>query len=626
MGSIKSLLTYTVAIAAVVAILLVIPVDPAQTADDDNLPVLLVHGLASGPESWEQLPDILHNRGFDDVYVLDFTDWEYVDFNSDNNDANPFEKVAAVIAREVHVIGLETGAEKVNIIAHSIGGLAVRAYMAGWGEEAEKRGKYSNNLNKIVYINTPFFGFNSEKISEEDLKTLLQDTNWGEFMKHAYFTDKLWGVSDTLVRLHEDVLAQGLGDEVEEVTIMTGDDDLMKPMSGNLSGLTHNPLFDQVNDNSDENHVTWLNYQHATHALIGDNGKTAIKVDHTDHPLLEVAQPFFNGSYGWRDKGKGISGDNDSSIIMALAGNQQIDTSEFSQEDIRVWKDRPNTDYRIEDVIWHADDELLEFEAINSGRYYIFTTKEPDEKYYFELNVILGATHLVFIDAQDLPDFDNMPPRVFNRDTAVQAARGIIGQERLTSPAESRSALAGICREIRDGIVAYYPNEWMIDLPNEPSRRLDVLRDVETGKLWDFFISWDKGDLRPISHMTWIDHGYHTDPDGGSKTYPGNWPKEITSVNDIRTIAIIVHGETKLKANASASSMKQMCREIRDAIIAHYDEWELSLADNPGARLDIVSRKGSGPYRNNWDFFISWDKPPSNAWGHLWWAKHEDIK
>lgn len=107
-----------------------------------NYPVLLLHGLAyrdgmRSAESWGRIPDRLEAAGCT-LYLDNMEAWNPIDENA----GKLCEVVAAILA--------DTGADKVNIIGHSKGGLEARYALSRLG--------LSERVASLTTINTPHHG------------------------------------------------------------------------------------------------------------------------------------------------------------------------------------------------------------------------------------------------------------------------------------------------------------------------------------------------------------------------------------------------------------------------------------------------------------------------------------
>lgn len=111
--------------------------DRLDEAGNGRIPVLLVHGYACNRGCWAYLARALHRAG-----------WPVATMNLEP----PFDSIdsfAGQIGRRVDAVLRQTGAEQVVLVAHSMGGLAVRRYLAMHGEAAVKA---------VVTLGTPHAG------------------------------------------------------------------------------------------------------------------------------------------------------------------------------------------------------------------------------------------------------------------------------------------------------------------------------------------------------------------------------------------------------------------------------------------------------------------------------------
>lgn len=110
--------------------------DPAPAAH--AVPVLLVHGVLCNAGIWRRLARYLREKGVDGVYGLSY-----------GPPLASIDSFAEQLARKIDAIVLATGAAKIVIIAHSMGGLVARAYMRAHG---------SGRTARVVTIGTPHHG------------------------------------------------------------------------------------------------------------------------------------------------------------------------------------------------------------------------------------------------------------------------------------------------------------------------------------------------------------------------------------------------------------------------------------------------------------------------------------
>lgn len=106
-------------------------------AGTNTLPVLLVHGYACNSGYWQSMSKALARAGITHYAI----DMEPV--------LGSIDDYAVLIHRAVESIRAETGREKVVIVAHSMGGLAARAYLRDHGMA---------HVARIITLGTPHHG------------------------------------------------------------------------------------------------------------------------------------------------------------------------------------------------------------------------------------------------------------------------------------------------------------------------------------------------------------------------------------------------------------------------------------------------------------------------------------
>jgi triacylglycerol esterase/lipase EstA (alpha/beta hydrolase family) len=85
----------------------------------DGTPILLVHGYFSNRGMWVRFRERLVRDGFGPIYTIDL--------------GPPFggiDHFAAQLAKRIEDVCTETGASQITVVAHSMGGLVTRSYMA----------------------------------------------------------------------------------------------------------------------------------------------------------------------------------------------------------------------------------------------------------------------------------------------------------------------------------------------------------------------------------------------------------------------------------------------------------------------------------------------------------------
>jgi triacylglycerol lipase len=102
-------------------------------------PILMVHGIADNHSIFSVLRRALHRRGFARVVSVDYG-WLATDLRT----------LASRLATEVERVCNQTGYDRVNVVAHSMGGLVARYYVQRLGGDAR--------VNTLVTIGTPHAG------------------------------------------------------------------------------------------------------------------------------------------------------------------------------------------------------------------------------------------------------------------------------------------------------------------------------------------------------------------------------------------------------------------------------------------------------------------------------------
>jgi triacylglycerol lipase len=101
-------------------------------------PVMLVHGFGGTPSGWSALMPALHGRG---VTVETIS---YAPFGSS------VEQIARRLARRVAALLSDTGADKVHLVGHSLGGIIIAQALAD--------GLLEGQVDTVITIAAPFGG------------------------------------------------------------------------------------------------------------------------------------------------------------------------------------------------------------------------------------------------------------------------------------------------------------------------------------------------------------------------------------------------------------------------------------------------------------------------------------
>jgi triacylglycerol lipase len=113
----------------------------AQQPDSNRLPILLIHGYDEGSNIWNSWIGWLGGNNFSNVYPITF---------QFNDLCGSSEQHAMELNSIVDGILSTTGYEKVNIVAHSKGGLDARWYIATSGS--------TDKVANLIMIGTPNAG------------------------------------------------------------------------------------------------------------------------------------------------------------------------------------------------------------------------------------------------------------------------------------------------------------------------------------------------------------------------------------------------------------------------------------------------------------------------------------
>jgi triacylglycerol lipase len=110
--------------------------DPAPARIDT--PVLLLHGVLCNAGVWMRMARYLTRRGIDGLYSLSY-----------GPPLASIEDFADQVHRKIGAIVEATGAQSVMIVAHSMGGLVIRAYARKYGTQ---------RLARVLTIGSPHHG------------------------------------------------------------------------------------------------------------------------------------------------------------------------------------------------------------------------------------------------------------------------------------------------------------------------------------------------------------------------------------------------------------------------------------------------------------------------------------
>lgn len=274
--------------------------DPSPP-DELEYPVVLIHGLGEGPgaAAFGKLEEYLEDYYFD-VEVMDFNSYKKHKLAEDK-DVGELGILAAVFGMEIKKILKQYNTDKVHIVAHSYGGLIAQAFILNYGEEYAKRkgGKYEGQVDKIVYLQTPFYGTTYDA---DTLQQLVAQTDYGPYLKQVPMLRTLTPGSDWIYNMHDKLMADNIYkdyDGVDAVTFVSSEDEVISNMTTGILGA-----------------FMWKGDTHPFHRYRIFGGRFG-KYCHTSNPLSqtdpkskslayieEIADPNFIGIASFLDNGR----------------------------------------------------------------------------------------------------------------------------------------------------------------------------------------------------------------------------------------------------------------------------------------------------------------------------------
>ncbi|GAA5180758.1 alpha/beta fold hydrolase [Niveibacterium umoris] len=111
--------------------------DLSGASERGRCPVLLVHGYGCNRGTWFRLARAIHRAG-----------WPVATINLEPAGAS-INDFATQLSRRIDQVLLETGADRVVLIGHSMGGLVSRQYVARYGDDA---------VRAVITLGTPHHG------------------------------------------------------------------------------------------------------------------------------------------------------------------------------------------------------------------------------------------------------------------------------------------------------------------------------------------------------------------------------------------------------------------------------------------------------------------------------------
>ena len=153
---------------------LVSVIEKSKSITNDKIPFVLIHGIHGESGYWYDFKENLSDQGYDV--------WEFCYPNDD------YIKLSAGTLKDgiSEILGHYEGIDKVNIIAHSMGGLVTRTYFSDMAEDTSQRQiSYSDNINSVVMIGTPNHGLGwaTGIVNDWSLPLLLPLQIWDTYDK-----------------------------------------------------------------------------------------------------------------------------------------------------------------------------------------------------------------------------------------------------------------------------------------------------------------------------------------------------------------------------------------------------------------------------------------------------------
>ncbi|MBI4556663.1 MAG: alpha/beta fold hydrolase [Candidatus Hydrogenedentes bacterium] len=194
-GSVRLVATEIVCFLIMVGLLLpfsrrLITFHRGSVSMSPQLPVLLIHGYASNAGIWAPMINFLYRRGLTKLFTLDF-DPKYGELND----------YAQQVAVRVNRICNTTGAPKIILVAHSMGGLIARAYVERFGGAAR--------VAKLISIGTPHHGTVTARLAPGlNARQMrigsdwLQELNREENVPHPILHVSIYSAHDNVVVPH----------------------------------------------------------------------------------------------------------------------------------------------------------------------------------------------------------------------------------------------------------------------------------------------------------------------------------------------------------------------------------------------------------------------------------------
>lgn len=490
-------------------------------------PVLLVHGLGCNASSWGNLPEYLRNKGYE-VFVLDYNKWYRLPNAYQNHKL--IGDLCVVLARELEDIVRTTGQGRVNIIAHSIGGIIVRAYIAGWGEAVEAASGYNDDINKVIYLGTPHFGLD---INDDLLRNLIEDTDYGLFKDNDLLFTTLQYASRELLDLDLYFLKNSDNIKVQELTVSSDKDQIVTSASANLDSF----LNIATGANSPQNkkaglqsrHIYLKNLSHTNSPYLNYSGKSYIDIDRPDHPVVIIADSFFQGTDRWRKMSVKSAAKN-GFMMLDLKFARGFNPARVGAKDVLLKRIFPNGKKKKVRLRRNEQSHAFYSKNFTSGKYELSLPigKRKTKNFNFMIELADGSGTVVEFDADNPPpdpdnpddddnggddggggdDNNNLPDDVINLSTLQQFIKVRYPTESVTW--QDAGSFRTLIMRLRDDLAATYPN---IERVNDQGSRYgytapdekhaDVIYLISTAQVIDFARGSTEGGVL-VDKLQWV--------------------------------------------------------------------------------------------------------------------------
>jgi len=234
------------------------------------VPVILVHGICGSPGSFGSMGNLL---GMDGVPVAEPFDYSAVMGGIFGDVA--IEELASLFALHVRQTLETTGASQVDVIAHSMGGLIVRAWIAG---RLSVPAPYEGQIRRLVLAGTPNYGARGTAAVIPCSASQAEQLEFG--------SQFVWELHDAWLELSRlpDILFV-VGTQADETSRLECNGE------GCNDGAVE--IASAVLPNTADDRIRYVPYRHADVRVIPPaRGRTLVGIDSADHATYRVVREF----------------------------------------------------------------------------------------------------------------------------------------------------------------------------------------------------------------------------------------------------------------------------------------------------------------------------------------------